>query len=613
LEAWTPAMESQNPKIKIIQLSDDDTHLSRMEMSACIYARHSCEGNSPLSCDEQIERIKYRIQSGQLRSRRFPNAKITIDNRWVLKDEAKTGRTTGRDGYELGISGVKSKAFDLFLTDDISRLTRELGETLDLYDALVFQDVEGISVSDNTSTLDPNSRDLFIFKGYANEAQSKATSRHTMRGLEVRCLKGFSTGHNPYGYYSVATKTLFMKGHEKPSWFEIKIDYEKSQIVIRIWKEFADGLGCRAIATRLNGDQVPPPGKNKRAGTRWSEKAVWNILNQPKYLGDWSYRQTQVKKNPEGKRMEQMSRPKKEWLVLQRDDLRIIPTDIADKVKTRKDQMRREREEALTTEQKIFSRTNRLPSHIFVGTLKCAICDGNMFIASGKNGGYLGCFNNKRETGHNRCENKAMVLMVDVETTLIGVLKEKLGDPATYETIAKKYNEIVGRKKGAVPKELDLVEEELSRCETAIGNFTAFIAQGNLSDTIAHALKSEEAKRSHLKTRQGYLKGQLEDKVYITPTVIKRRLESLNDILAKHMSDANRIMRRVFPDKVTMHPPCEGRKNYALSGAVNLYSLVKFDSVEVSVPTVQLSELNMLNFNADVKKGTSLRSHLVTE
>jgi hypothetical protein len=183
-----------------------------------------------------------------------------------------------------------------------------------------------------------------------------------------------------------------------------------------------------------------------------------------------------VKKNLEGKRMEQMSRPKKEWLVLQRDDLRIIPTDIAEKVAKKKAQLKLEREQAQTNEQKIFSRTNRLPSHIFVGTLKCAVCDGNMFIASGKKGGYLGCFNNKRQSGHGRCENRAMVPMVDVETSLIGVLKEKLGDPATYATIANRYNEIASRKKGSIPSELNLVEEELSRCETAVKNFTSFLS-----------------------------------------------------------------------------------------------------------------------------------------
>jgi hypothetical protein len=142
---------------------------------------------------------------------------------------------------------------------------------------------------------------------------------------------------------------------------------------------------------------------------------------------------------------------------------------------------------------------------------------------------------------------------------------------------------------------------------------SGFIAQGNLSNTIVHALKNEEVKLGHLKARRVYLRGQLEDKVYITPNVIKKRLESLNDILAKHMADANRIMRKVFPDKVAMHPPCEGRKCYTLSGAINLYSLVRFDSVEVSVPSVQLSELNMLSFNADVKKGATLHSHLILD
>lgn len=577
-------MQAKNAQIKILQLTDDDRRSAPTEIRASLYARHSSEGNSPLSCDEQIERIRYRVSSGQIRSKAHPLAKIVIDEKWVLRDEAKTGRTTGREGYELALSGVNTNAFDMLLTDDVSRLTRELGETLDLHDALVFRGIEGVSVSDNISTLDTNARDLFIFKGYANEAQSKATSRHTMRGLEVRCQKGFSTGHNPYGYYSVPTKTLMMKGHEKPSWYEIKIDCEKAANVVRIWREFSDGVGCREIANRLNLEGVKSPGKGKHCAPRWSEKAVWNVLNQSKYLGLWPYRQTRVLKNPNDNRMAQVARPKTEWIVLQREDLKIIPEDVAERVAKRKATQKLEREEATTPEQRIFSRTNKLPSHVFIGTLKCGVCGANMFIASGKKGGYLGCFKNKRETGHERCPNKSMVRMVDVETTLVDMLRERLDDSRTYEVITRKYNEIIAGKKSAVPNELSAVEEEIGRTEAAIKNFTSFIAQGNFSDAISQALRDGESKLAPLRVRRDYLKRQLNDKVYITPGVVKARFESLNEILAKKMSDANRVMRRLFPEKVTMYPPGPGKASYSLAGAINLWSLVRFDIAEVGVP-----------------------------
>ncbi len=50
------------------------------------------------------------------------------------------------------------------MIDDISRVTRDMGATIDLCEELTFSGVEGFSVADQISTTDPHSKDLFIFK-----------------------------------------------------------------------------------------------------------------------------------------------------------------------------------------------------------------------------------------------------------------------------------------------------------------------------------------------------------------------------------------------------------------------------------------------------------------
>jgi hypothetical protein len=128
-------------KIKILRLTDDEEKNANSVLHAAIYARYSSIGNSPYSADEQIQRIRYRVESGQIRSRRFPDAKIIIDEKWVIKDEAKTGRVTN-SGLDLVRQGTQAKKFNMVLGDDWSRFARDLGGLIDLYDDFVFYQVE---------------------------------------------------------------------------------------------------------------------------------------------------------------------------------------------------------------------------------------------------------------------------------------------------------------------------------------------------------------------------------------------------------------------------------------------------------------------------------------
>lgn len=321
-----------------------------------------------------------------IQSKMYPGAKIEVDESWVIADEAKTGRVT-REGYERILEGVRFGSIDILLFDDISRTSRDMGDTLDLYDLLVFKKIEGYSISDQISTVDSNAKDLFIFKGYANESQSKAISKSTMRGLEIRAINGYSTGHCPYGFDSVASKVSMVKGIEKPSHFIPQINFEEAKVINRIWSLYADGMGCRSIATILNDEHIPSPGRGKTSGKPWSEKTIWNIVNQEKYVGVWKYKQTKVVKNPMLDRMTQQDRPANEWIIVEREDIRIIPAELAKKVEKRRAEDQEKKRKSKTR----FIREGATPKHLFVGTLKCAECGGNFVMVSGK--GYYGCFN----------------------------------------------------------------------------------------------------------------------------------------------------------------------------------------------------------------------------
>lgn len=560
-----------NNHIRVITFTDDDSKEETKVLRVAIYARYSCEGNTPYSTEEQIHRIRSRLERGQVRSLGGLNIKLEIVEDWVIGDNAKTGRV-GREGFDRILEGIRTKAFDILLVDDISRIYRDLGGTINVYEMLTFYGVEGISISDNISTLEPNARDLFVFKGYASEHQSKATSKNTMRGLEYRALNGYSTGHVPFGYRSESTRKTMIKGVERESHYKIKVDLVHAQVVLRVWTMYAGGTGCHSIATALNDEKVTPPKGKGFKQLRWTQQIVWNILNQQKYVGIWKYRQTRVVKDPDRGKLDQQPRPKNEWLVIERDDLRIIPPDIQAQVQELKKQFAVEK----GRKKERFANRGNTPKHLFVGSMQCGVCGGNFILVSGKAGGYFGCMNAHRETGAS-CENSKTIKMATVESALLNFLHTQLDRPETYEYIAKKYNETMMVKFSDIPQKLDRVVSAISDTQRAIGNYDKFIRAGTWSETIAKSLTDAEAQLKSLNTEKAYLEAQCGSTVYVTPGVIRDKMIRLEEILNKKMVEANQALKELFPEKITMTPQVVGRKQfYEATGFLSVYSLMKF-------------------------------------
>ena len=109
-------------------------------VKAAIYARFSSDMQSPQSANDQIFRIKHYVHRGNVPLIKYPlsNYKIEILDKWIVKDEAETGRVATRDGYQRILEGIRNKSFQVLFVDDLSRLTRSLGNQITLYEMLKF-------------------------------------------------------------------------------------------------------------------------------------------------------------------------------------------------------------------------------------------------------------------------------------------------------------------------------------------------------------------------------------------------------------------------------------------------------------------------------------------
>ncbi len=532
-----------------------------------IYARYSSDMQSPTSATDQVERIKYLLGKNQIATRLFQDAEIKIEPKWIHSDEAMSGKIAGRFGYQTILEGIRTKAFEILIVDDLSRLTRSLGNLLGLYDLLKHYDVELVSVTDRVSSADSNARTFFTFKGMVADFGNEAHAGRTIRGLQARALEDFSTGQKPYGYGSEATKRELRKGREVLSHFRILIIPQEAEIVRRIFQLYSEGHGKVAIAKILNGDGVQT--STPRA-TCWQIGPIDKILNNEKYIGRWVFGRFFDSKDPETGRRAKKQRPRSQWIVKDREDLRIVPQDLWDVVQKRRGENQEERKNsAPKSHQKIFGAFDRIDQrHLLTGAMACPKCLGTVTMVSGRREGYYGCVAAYRK---GNCDWRVLIRRNRVEKAVLDYLKEEfLHNEDLVQSTAQRCNEIVKENLRQAPDQKMDFEKELGGLDKEISNLIGFITKGNVSniDAVSEALRQREDRKLHVKQQISRLThSESKTRYLITPYLVKIRLEEIMSDIESAGDRYSALIPQIFEGPLVPH---EAQGGVLLKGTLNL-------------------------------------------
>jgi DNA invertase Pin-like site-specific DNA recombinase len=114
-----------------------------MRRRAAVYARYSSDLQSPTSIDDQFALCRaHAVRLGAEVVETFSDA------------DAHGSSTAHRPGYRqlLAAALTTPPPFDLILVEDLSRLTRQMNETMSLYHRLRLHGVELVGVSDGIAS-----------------------------------------------------------------------------------------------------------------------------------------------------------------------------------------------------------------------------------------------------------------------------------------------------------------------------------------------------------------------------------------------------------------------------------------------------------------------------
>lgn len=164
-------------------------------LPVAIYARYSTDRQDARSIDDQMRRCRVHAANHGFR--------VVAE----YSDAAMSGAHVDRGDMQRMLAASRQRSggpFRAVLVDDLSRLSRDLGNTWQIvFHDLASTDVKVIDVTTGLSSDGAGARLTFGAMALVNDTFLQLVRTETHRGLEGRALGGFWTGGRCYGYRTI--------------------------------------------------------------------------------------------------------------------------------------------------------------------------------------------------------------------------------------------------------------------------------------------------------------------------------------------------------------------------------------------------------------------------
>jgi DNA invertase Pin-like site-specific DNA recombinase len=286
----------------------------------------------------------------------------------VYADAAKSGATMDRIQLQQLLRDAAKRRFDVVLVDDLSRLSRDLGDTWRIvFQDLAATDVRVIDVETGRGSDEDSARLLFGVKGLFADQYLQAVRRQTHRGLEGRALTGFHTGGRTFGYGTVEEPSP--PDPEHPRRIPV-VEEAEAAIVRQIFSLFLAGKSPRVIADELNraGTLAPHDGGRGNKGLRgWGHTTIRAMLSNQRYAGIATWNTHKWLRVPGKGTRRRVARPAGEHVTKTVEALRVVDATTWAQVRARL---------AATKRTSFPGRPKGSvgAGHLLSGLLKCGAC-----------------------------------------------------------------------------------------------------------------------------------------------------------------------------------------------------------------------------------------------
>ncbi|MGG2064189.1 recombinase family protein [Bacillus sp. S14(2024)] len=321
------------------------------------------------------------------------------DESCVYKDEGISGTLfIDRPAIQLILEKAKQKKINTVIFKSISRLARDLKDSLEIREVFLAHGVRIISVEEGYDSNKAGKNDMaFELWSLFSAQYSRTLSSSISAALAAKVRRGEHIGKVPYGYDRVEQKLV--------------IKDEEAQVVRQIYKWYNNGWGFKKISNELNKLGIKPKNKNV-----WQLTSVQRLIRNTIYKGTFILNQyTNVKV---GGKKKQIRNPPEKWIIFEDHHPAIVDKEIWDKA---------------NGEQVQSNKVRITPWNEFRYLAKCSECGSNMIIVQShrkKKSGertewkYLKC-SQYRRAGRHGCVNHIPIQYGDFREFILNLLMKK--------------------------------------------------------------------------------------------------------------------------------------------------------------------------------------------
>ena len=390
------AFELADPSLKQILKASARTasrNLAAPMEKAAIYSRYSTDRQSELSVERQREICEEHA------------ARFGLTVAAVFSDRAKSGTTfVGRMAFEAMLQAAQRHEFGTLIVENVDRLARDLSDLSGVFKMLTQLGIEMHQPGRGRLGL-PD----IAFHGFMGEEGRRLFLDRTRRGRLKKARLGKSSSPVSYGY----ARVLGQPG-------ERVIVPEQSEVVKDIYRLRLERLTTRQISLAMNA--------RGNTGKTWTTSTIRNVLANPLYAGVYVYNRNFWEKDPLTGLSNLRSRDPSEWIVVPVEHLRIVERSVWDAVQA----MQR------TNAQPVCEAQAPVRKYLLSGKVKCSVCGGRMSASGVHQKRSFSC-GSKKAGG--TCKAPLTLKIEDLERFVIGLVAEKILEPAGLEAYVEAYNE----------------------------------------------------------------------------------------------------------------------------------------------------------------------------
>jgi DNA invertase Pin-like site-specific DNA recombinase len=491
-----------------------------MNLPKCAaYLRISSDKQSRLAPEDQLRKCSEYAQAHGWE----------VVQQHIYRDEAVSAAGSDRPGLNrlLEAALAPQRQFSIVLVDDTSRLSRNLSDALRIIERLKFAGIRFVAASQNIDT-EHEQADLMVgIHGIFDQLYLKELGQKTLRGLEGRALRGLHTGGRCFGY-----STVPVEGGKK-----LQVNKTEAALVRRIFEMSASGLSLNTIAKRLNREGVPPP--PPRADNRhvsWCPGTIQPMLRRETYLGRVTWNRTHYLKIPGSNKRVCRQRPRSEWFVMERPELRIITQKLWQRVQKRLAWMKQHF--GGQYHEGLLNRAASSP-HLLSGFLTCGSCGKRLMVVAGRGRNGRPKYGCPQNAFRGTCPNKLKERCDWLEKRLLGELQNAVLQPAAIDYAIQEFGRQLKASLANLTGELATMRDRKEKLESELRRLAAGVAEGGHSSFLLEAIAERERELREITARLlSEETGSVEAQVADIRQFITERLQNLPELLAGNVAQA---------------------------------------------------------------------------